>query len=165
MLMALLGRLGVKKEISNKINRYYEIFPVEGLPSAIADYASLTLNNFVSTVGRNYMSEKDIKSIAEKASACNLEVDLSPAGSNSVSKPQPLLEALTALDQSRDLLRSQDTIDMMTLRKLPFWDNYQRWENLVTLGLLYSSDISHVDPVANAAVKSIIDRYNTLYNN
>lgn len=165
MLMSLLGTLGVKKDISNKINRYYEIFPVEGLPSAIADYASLTLNNFVSTVGRNYMSEEDIKSISEKAITCNLDVDLSPAGSNSVNKPQPLLEALTALDQSRDLLRSQDTIDMMTLRKLPFWDNYQRWENLVTIGLLYSSDISHVDPVANAAVKSIMDRCNTLYNN
>lgn len=165
MLMSLLGKLGVKKDISNKINRYYEIFPVEGLPSAIADYASLTLNNFVSTVGRNYMSEEDIKSISEKATTCNLDVDLSPAGSNFVNKPHPLLEALTALDQSMDLLRSQDTIDMMTLRKLPFWDNYQRWENLVTIGLLYSSDISHVDPVANAAVKSIIDRCNILYNN
>ena len=111
------------------------------------------------------MSDGDIRSISEKASACNLEVDLSLAGSNSVSKPQPLLEALGALDQSRDLLRGQDTIDMMTLRKLPFWDNYQRWENLVTIGLLYSSDISHVDPVANAAVKSIMDKCSSLYNN
>ena len=164
MLITLLDRLGVKTEISDKINKYCEIIPVEGRPSVIADYASLTLNNFVSTVGRNYMCDEDIRLISEKATVCNLDVDLSPAGCNSVRKPQPLLEALSALDQSRDLLGGADEIDMRTLRKLPFWDNFQRWENLVIIGLLYSSDISHVDPVANAAVKSIIDRYNTLYN-
>ena len=165
MFTSLLERLGVKAQISSRINGYCEIFPDDGLPSVIADYASLTLNNFVSTVGRKYMSENDIRSIAEKAKACDLEVDLSPSGSDSVSKPRPLLEALAALEQSRDLLRGRDAIDISILRKLPFWDNFQRWENLVTIGLLYSSDISHVDPVANAAVKSIIDRCNTLYQN
>jgi hypothetical protein len=47
--------------------------------------------------------------------------------------------------------------------KLPLWDNFQRWENLVTIGLLYASDISHVDPVANAKVKELIDSCDTLY--
>lgn len=165
MLTSLLEKLGVKEQISNKINGYCELFSEGSLPSVIADYASLTLNNFVSTVGRSYMNETDIRSITEKADACDLEVDLSPSGSDFVRKPQPLLEALTALEDSRSLLRGQDAIDMTTLRKLPFWDNFQRWENLVTIGLLYSSDISHVDPVANAAVKSIIDRCNILYQN
>lgn len=165
MYISLLDRLGVRKDIANKINRYCEVFSIEGLPNAIADYASLVLNNFVSTVGRDYMKEKDLHSITEKALACNIDIDITSTGCTAVSKPQPLLEALSALDQSRDLLRNEDTIDMMTLRKLPFWDNYQRWENLVTIGLLHSSDISHVDPIANAAVKSIMDKCNVLYCN
>jgi hypothetical protein len=72
------------------------------------------------------------------------------------------LEVITALEQSRDELNSS-RIDLTTLKKLPFWDSYQRWENFITIGLLYASDISHVDPVANAAIKEIIDTSSNLY--
>lgn len=163
MLMALLNRLGVKKSLSDKINVYYKIFDVEALPNAIADYSSLTLNNFVSTIGRDYMTDKDMATVKDKATACALDIDLSIDGSAPSAQERPLLDVLSALDQSRDLI-NQTEIDMKTLRKLPFWDNYQRWENFVTIGLLYSSDISHVDPVANAGVKDLIDRSSTLFN-
>ncbi len=163
MIMTLLSKLGVKKAISDKINQYYTMFDSNGLPNAIADYASLTLNNFVSTVGRDYMSDKDIQNVAQKAKSCRLEIDLSPAASSSNVSPKPLLEVLSALDKSRDEMNNS-RIDLETLKKLPFWDSYQRWENFITIGLLYASDISHVDPVANAAVKSLIDASNNLYN-
>lgn len=162
MLLTLLNKLGVKKAISDKINRYYEVFDKNGLPNAIADYASLTLNNFVSTVGREYMSDKDIENIAQKAKSCNLEIDLSPAASGSNIKPQPLLEVLSALDQSRDEMNNS-YIDLTTLKKLPFWDSYQRWENFITIGLLYASDVSHVDPIANENIKDIINISSNLY--
>lgn len=162
MLLTLLNKLGVKKSISDRINKYYTVFDLNGLPNAIADYASLTLNNFVSTVGREYMSDKDMENIAKKAESCHLEIDLSPTASSSNIKPQPLLEVLSALDQSRDEMNNS-RIDLATLKKLPFWDSYQRWENFITIGLLYASDISHVDPVANAAIKDIIDTCSKLY--
>lgn len=162
MILTLLNKLGVRRAIADKINTYYAIFDMNGLPNAIADYASLTLNNFVSTVGRDYMSESDMANIAQKAKSCHLDIDLSPAASSSSIKPQPLLEVLTALDQSRDEMNSS-RIDLTTLKKLPFWDSYQRWENFITIGLLYASDISHVDPVANAAIKEIIDTSSNLY--
>lgn len=162
MILTLLNILGVKKAMSDKINRYYEVFDKNGLPNAIADYASLTLNNFVSTVGRDYMSDKDIANIAQKAKSCNLEIDLSPAASGSNIKPQPLLDVLSALDQSRDEMNNS-CIDLTTLRKLPFWDSYQRWENFITIGLLYASDVSHVDPIANENIKDIINISSNLY--
>ena len=164
MIITLLNKLGVKRAIADKINTYYTLFDNNGLPNAIADYASLTLNNFVSTVGRNYMSDSDMEHIAQKAKMCQLEIDLSPAASSSSIKPQPLMEVLAALDQSRDQINSS-RIDLATLKKLPFWDSYQRWENFITIGLLYASDISHVDPVANAAIKEIIDTSSNLYRN
>jgi len=162
MILTLLNKLGVKKNISNKINKYYTVFDPNSLPNAIADYAALTLNNFVSTVGRDYMSEKDMENIAQKAKSCQLEIDLSSTASSSNIKQQPLLEVLSALDQSRDEMNNS-RIDLATLKKLPFWDSYQRWENFITIGLLYASDVSHVDPVANNAMKGIIDTNKNLY--
>jgi hypothetical protein len=69
------------------------------------------------------------------------------------------LQTLSAFDAASDI----DVVDKTSLMKLPLWDNFQRWENLVTIGLLYASDISHVDPVANAKVKELIDSCDTLY--
>ena len=139
------------------------VFDNNTLPNAIADYASLTLNNFVSTVGRDYMSGADMSNVAQKAEACHLEIDLSSVTSGSSVKRQPLLDVLSALDQSRDEMNNS-RIDLATLKKLPFWNSYQRWENFITIGLLYASDISHVDPIANAEIKSIIDTCGKLYN-
>lgn len=162
MFMALLERLGVKKVISDKINKYSAVFDANELPNAIADFVALTLNNFVSTSGREYMSMSDLEVIKQKAASCGIDVDLSDDGCNAIAKPQPLMDVLLALDKSGTLI-NQNEIDMSTLRKLPFWDNYQRWENLVIIGLLYSSDISHVDPIANAAIESIIEKCKKLY--
>lgn len=163
MLTSLLAKLGVKKEIAEKINRYYQVFDEESLPNAIADFASLTLNNFVSTVGRNYMSDADIEYVRSKAQACHLDIDLSSSSTTTTVSRQPLLEVLTSLDNSRNEVNN-DFINMETLRKLPFWGSYQRWENFVTIGLLYASDISNVDPVANAEVKNMLDKCSELYN-
>lgn len=163
MLTSLLGKLGVKKYIADKIHGYYSIFDKDSLPNAIADYASLTLNNFVSTAGRMYMKEPEINYVADKAKACHLDIDLSSSVSSSKVKRQPLLNVLSALDRSRNEING-GRIDMETLQMLPFWDSYQRWENFITIGLLYASDISNVDPVENAAVKELMDSCNELYN-
>lgn len=162
MILTLLNKLGVRKAISDRINKYYSVFDVNSLPNAIADYASLTLNNFVSSVGREYMSDADLANVSQKAKSCHLEIDLSPAVSGANVRRQPLLEVLSALDQSRDEMNNS-RIDFSTLKRLPFWDSYQRWENFITIGLLYASDVSHVDPVANAAIKEIIDACEELY--
>jgi hypothetical protein len=128
-------------------------------PNAIADFAALTLNNFVSTVGRDYITQEDVSSIQDKAGKCGLTVNLSPESWQIVRKPQPLLTTLSAFDDAANI----EQVNMATLSKLPLWDNFQRWENLVTIGLLYASDISHVDPVANARIREIMDNCNTLY--
>lgn len=57
----------MKKVISERIDRYCKVFSINEQPNAIADYASLTLNNFVSSAGRNYMSDNDVEAIRAKA--------------------------------------------------------------------------------------------------
>ena len=161
MLQNLCKRLGVQRTIAERIDIYSRIFPNPDLPNAIADYASLTLNNFVSSIGRSYMSDNDIETIRKKAESCNLEIDLSPEASDLNHKEISVYDALKAFDDAED----PTNVSLQTLMKLPFWDNFQRWKNLLVIGLLYSADVSHCDPVANAEIKKIIDSCKTLYQN
>ena len=159
MLSALLKKLEVRKELSKRIDRYCKVFSLNELPNAIADYASLTLNNFISSVGRSYINESEVANIKVKAEKCHIQVSLEPEAWKQDQKQKPLLQTLQALDDSTEI----DNVDMQSLKKLPLWGNFQRWENLVTIGLLYASDISNVDPVANAKVKELIDSCVNLY--
>lgn len=160
MLLNLLDKLEIKKIISNKIHIYSNIFDEDGLPNAIANYASLILNNFVSNVGREYIEDSELQNVYSKAKACNLDISLSSNGYAVVRKPQSLLSTLSAFDDSADI----DSVDVDLLRKLPLWGSFQRWENLVTIGLLYASDISYGDPVANGALKNLMIQCEALYN-
>ena len=159
MLQNLCKRLGVQRTISDKIDTYSRVFPNTDLPNAIADYASLTLNNFVSSIGRSYMNDNDIETIRKKAHSCNLEIDLSPEASDVNRREISVYDALKAFDDAED----PTNVSLQTLMKLPFWDNFQRWKNLLIIGLLYSADVSHCDPIANAEMKKIIDSCKNLY--
>ncbi len=163
MLTNLFKKLGVRTEIASKINRYIEIFPVSEQPNAIGDYAALTLNNFVSTVGRKHLSDDKIGELARKAQTVRLNIDFSPKSWETGCRPQPLQETLAILDKSASIV-NQQMIDLDILRRLPFWNSYRRWENLVLIGLLYSSDISHCDPACNEKVRNLIDRTQHLYS-
>ena len=159
MLTSLLKKLDVKDIIEERIDRYCKVFSTNEQPNAIADYASLTLNNFVSSVGRDYMKDSDVDAINAKANKCHISVNLDSSAWATQRKPQSLLVTLAAFDDATDI----DNVSLDTLMKLPLWDNFQRWENLVTIGLLYASDISHVDPVENAKVKSLMEECEQLY--
>ena len=162
MLVNLFNKMNIRKMISEKITRYNDIFSENELPNAIGDYAALTLNNFVTTVGREYMSDDEIDEIKDKANNCKLPVDFSPTGWNKKRKAQSLIDTLKIFDESVSIV-NQGRIDINTLRQLPFWNNYQRWENFLIIGLVYSSDISHCDPACNAKVKDLLDRSQQLY--
>lgn len=159
MLQVLCKKLGVRKIISSKIDIYSQVFPNNDLPNAIADFSALTLNNFVSTIGREYMSNKDIDFIKKKAEICNITIDFSPSANNVKHAQINILEALQAFDDAAD----PSSVSISTLMKLPFWDNFQRWKNLLIIGLLYSADISHCDPLANKEIKELIDNSSSLY--
>ncbi len=160
MLQTLCKQLGVEKIISKKIDIYSRVFPETDLPNAIADFSSLTLNNFVSSVGREYMNTKDMETVSAKADTCHLYVETSIEYLKKEHKKTTLIEALKAFDDASD----PTTVPISVLMKLPFWDNYQRWKNFLAIGLLYSADVSQQDPEANAAMREIIGECESLYN-
>lgn len=164
-LKTLVNMLGVKKVLSEKISRYDKMFATNERLNAIADYASLELNSFISTVGRRYMTEVHIQEIKEKSNRCGIDVDLSSQGIEASRKKQSLVDVLNALDSSTDIMKQIgfNASDMQTLRRLPLWDNFQRWQNLLLIGMILASGVSTKDPKANAAVKGLIDQTNFLY--
>ncbi len=161
MLSALLEKLEVKNVLSERIDRYCNVFTLSEQPNAIADFASLTLNNFVSSVGRSYLKDDDLEVIRQKADKCGININLTQDSWKVVRKQQPLMQTLCAFDKASKI----DEVSKEDLRKLPLWDNFQRWENLVTIGLICASNISNVDPKANARIKEIMDKCESLYLN
>lgn len=166
-LQTLLRILDVKQELTQKITGYQQIFPEEDLPNAVAAMTALVLNNFVSTCGRPYMTRDHIDAIRKKAEICNINfVDLSDSGLKLASAPQSVEDVLNTLVTSENINRSSvgSPQSRQILRKLPLYDNFMRWENFLIIALLLASDVSNVDPLANGAMKEIIDKCNSLYN-
>lgn len=162
MLLNLFNKLGIRDIIARKINRYNELFSEMEQPNAVGDFVSLTLNNFVSSVGRNYIPDSELPELKAKAQACKLAIDFSPKSLEPERQPQPLLETLQIFDEVPEII-NMGAINPRTLAKLPFWNNFQRWENLLNIGLLYSSDISRCDPACNKKVQELIARGEELY--
>lgn len=156
MLQSISMSLGVWRMITKKIAYYTETFEEEAqLPNPIADYASLTLNNFVSSVGEIYLTAEMKDAIDQKAAKVGVYM-IKPAA-RAVSRPS-LEDALNALD---DAQANGGVADIQTLRKLPFWDNYTRWKTNLERGVLCVAEVSHVDPKANEAMKEILQTLKT----
>ena len=162
----LLTKLNIKRILSENIAKYEVMFNVNERLNAIADYASLELNNFISTVGRKFMTTEHIEDIKGKAARCGISVDLSSQGFEPARKKQVLADALAALDSSTDIMRqpSYNAADMEVLRRLPLWDNFQRWQNLLIVGMILSSGVSSKDPVENNTLKELREKLISLYS-
>lgn len=158
-LLVLLRTLNVKRELTEKIANYQNIFSrKEDQICAIADLSTLILNNFVSNVGRTYMTESDIVAIRKKSEMCGINVDLSDDGFSIERKQQSIESVLDLLAESEKIMRNGigSSEAKKVLRKLPLYDNFLRWENLLLIGLLLSSDITICNPEANNEIGSII---------
>ena len=163
MLINLFEKLDVRSVMTAKIKRYTETFDEKEQPNAIGDYAALVFNNFVSTVGRNYLSDSIAEELRDKASRCDITVDFSPSGWDRKPRRQDLKSTLRVFDEASSMI-NQPQVDIEVLRQLPFWNNYIKWENLLIVGLIYSSDVSNIDPVSNEKVRKMMETTQSLYS-
>ena len=122
------------------------------------------LNNFVATVGHDYMTAEHRAKALENARELSIRVDVNevPAGDVDMT----LGEAMNAFDKSSEIMQGRGYAmqDMAILRRLPRWDNFMRWKNQVMVGLMLISEVPSYDKEANNRLKSIIDNCDTLYN-
>lgn len=163
MIKRLFGKLDMIPRMAKTIQRYVNLFSEEEQPNVIGDFASLTLNKFVTSVGREFIDDDKIQEIQDKAKRCDIKVNCSPEGWNRVRRTQSLADTLEIFDKYATIINNPGT-ETELLNQLPFWSNYQRWENFLMMGLLYSSDVSSVDPVANGRMGDIIQNTKVLYS-
>lgn len=158
MLQSLFERLNVKRTLFDRIKQYEKTFNKQILHVAVADVASLLLNNFVSTVGIDYMDSKTRESILEKAQIIHIKIDV-PMDVHSNNTPSSIASALDVFEQATDLNRTP--IEILT--QLPFWANFKKWCSLVEMGFVCTSDVVKCDPRCNNEIKQIIDGCTPLY--
>ena len=164
MLQVLYSDLGLKSMLTDKVANYLSAFETSLQPNVIGDCAAVMLNNFVATVGHDYMTAEHRAKALENARELSIRVDVNevPAGDVDMT----LGEAMNAFDKSSEIMQGRGYAmqDMAILRRLPWWDNFMRWKNQVMVGLMLISEVPSYDKEANNRLKSIIDNCDTLYN-
>lgn len=162
MLITLMQKLGLRKVLQEKIDNYCTYYEESEQCNAISDYAALTLNNFVANVGRELLPDTALHEVEAKAVRCNVKIEADAQDCLYVRRAQNLIDALEALDQSA-AMETTGQFNPAVLQRLPFWENYKRWQNLLFIGLIFASDVSDVDPEANESIRKIIEEGQTLY--
>jgi hypothetical protein len=163
MLQVLYSQLGLKAFLTDKVANYLSAFDTALQPNVIADCAAVMLNNFVATVGRDFMTPEHQAKALENAQELNIKVDVNEPPASEVD--MTLSESLDAFDMSSRIMQGAGYTmnDVATLRRLPWWDNFMRWKNRVMVGLMLISEVPSYDKEANSRLKEIIDKCDTLY--
>lgn len=157
MFDSLFRKLNVKKILLQTIDNYLGTFNDKQLPNVISDAASLICNNFISSVGWHYFTENDKVKIQEIAGSLGISIDIDTQAERPV---MPLKDTLQAFDDATTVIREMPQNASDVLKKLPWWGNFKRWEDLLIIGMVYTSDIVQCNPQANNALKKILDNIN-----
>ena len=158
LLITNIKTLGIVDTLIGKIQFYQDQFPQDACINAIADYISLTLNNYVCSIGYDSHGEESLILIQEKAKTCDLNINV---GEQDSLTSCSLVEALSAQEESKGIQSGVCSTD--TLNKLPFWANYQRWLKYIVAGFIYAENIIVCDKEANDKIKFMIDKCRNLY--
>ena len=157
MYKILYEKVKMGDKLSEIIKEYIDKYPIEMLPTVVADATSLLLNNYVNQVGQDLLEAKQKDEIMENAKLLDIELD--QKNTEQTYKRPSLEETLRAFDNSSDLISKSglkpDEVD--ELRRLPWWDNFQRWRDNLVRGLLLTSGVSECNLEEKSALKEILN--------
>lgn len=158
MYKILYEKVKMGDKLSEIIKEYIDKYPIEMLPTVVADATSLLLNNYINQVGQDLLDAKQKDVILENAKLLDIELD--QKNTEQTYRRPSLEEALRAFDNSSDLISKSglkpDEVD--ELRRLPWWDNFQRWRDNLVRGLLLTSDVTECNLEENSALKEILNQ-------
>ena len=117
----------------------------------------------MTSVGTKLMTSEDKQKSLNNAEELHIQVDIQDDQRQEVPD---LKETMEAFEKSVETLRFQafDQNSQNLLRKLPLWDNFKRWENLLIMGLMLTSDVIEIDEAANKEMEIIIDECKSVLN-
>lgn len=159
MYESLYDKVNIGKRLSDCIEDYLERYqPKEMLPTVIADATSLILNNYINQMGQDFLTDAQMTDITASAQMLGIQLDQNN-GSQTQHRPS-LVEALQAFDKSSELVSkpSLKKEEVDELRRLPWWDNFQKWRDNLVRGLLLTSNVAYYNQEENDALKAILNQ-------
>jgi hypothetical protein len=158
MLELLFDKLNLTDKIAKNLEAYVDRYDqVDLVQEMIADIAAETINNFVSSVGFNYFSEQDkeeFKTASEKNSL-GLILNHEETRLSEFNKDQ-VGELFENIDNLPNVMKDNPSIS--SLKMIPSYMNYQRWNDLLKFGFIAVCDIPNYDVKANEQLGVIIEK-------
>jgi len=150
MFQKLFEKLGVAKQIAEKIRRYIDGRQRTDLPyEIIADISAELLNQFINSVGFDYFDESEISDLSIANINNNLGLVLEQ---QSNTKEESVANLFEKIENWNDIIKSNPE----EMESLPSYRNYLLWKNRLKVAFVSVCDIPNYDIAANEKLGSII---------
>lgn len=156
MFQKLFQKLGIAKQIAEKIRRYVDGRQGTDLPyEIIADISAELLNKCIISVGFDYFDESEINDLIIANDNNNLGLVLDYQSS---PKEESVAELFEKIENWNDIIQSNPE----ELKSLPSYKNYLLWYNRLKIAFVSVCDIPNYDIVANEKLGAIISDSETI---
>lgn len=156
MFQKLFEKLGVARQIAEKIHRYVDGRQRTDLPyEIIGDISAEILNNCINSVGFEYFDQSEISDLALANKNNNLGLELEQ---QSNFKEKSVADLFKKIDNWDEIIKSNPE-EMMSL---PSYNSYQLWSNRLKIAFVSVCDIPNYDIVANEKLGHIIKESETI---
>lgn len=156
MFQKLFQKLGIAKQIAEKIRRYVDGRQGTDLPyEIIADISAELLNKCINSVGFDYFDDSEIDDliIANENNSLGLILD-----SQSSPKEESVADLFEKIEHWNDIIQSNPE----EMKSLPSYRNYLLWYNRLKVAFVSVCDIPNYDIVANEKLGAIIRESQTI---
>lgn len=160
-LQLIFDKLNIRYRLKQKISEYCRNdinTDNASLSTIIADHSAFVFNDFISNIGYNFLTQKDIESIKQKAKHLNIDIEFPVQEHSNNRQITDLMNTLLTIQESEKVLeQGVFTPDKQKLlRNLPLWDNFYKWKNMLAIGLIYVSDVQVFNVEANEQIKLLL---------
>ncbi|MBP6754671.1 MAG: hypothetical protein KA210_00890 [Bacteroidia bacterium] len=150
MFQKLFQKLGIAKQIAEKIRRYVDGRQGTDLPfEIIADISAELLNKCINSVGFDYFDESEINDLKIANDNNNLGLVLE---NQSNPREESVSELFEKIENWNDIIQSNPE----EMKSLPSYRNYLLWYDRLKIAFVSVCDIPNYDIAANERLGTII---------
>jgi hypothetical protein len=150
MFQKLFQKLGIAKQIAEKIRRYVDGRQGTDLPfEIIADISAELLNKCINSVGFDYFDESEINDLKIANDNNNLGLVLE---NQSNLREESVSELFEKIENWNDIIQSNPE----EMKSLPSYRNYLLWYDRIKIAFVSVCDIPNYDIAANEKLGTII---------
>jgi hypothetical protein len=156
MFQKLFQKLGIAKQIAEKIRRYVDGRQGTDLPyEIIADISAELLNKCINSVGFDFFDESEINDliIANNNNNLGLVID---------SQSNPKEDSVAGLFEKIENWNHIIQTNPEEMKSLPSYRNYQLWYNRLKIAFVSVCDIPNYDIAANEKLGALIKESETI---